>query len=723
MNKLFEKFGEQKRWISWQPKEIIERNGDKKMSKIPLGKSNDPSTWHTLSEIKDQSRVGIMFGLDKKFLGIDIDHCVNPQTNRIEHSERDNIIELIKKADTYMELSPSGTGVHLYFELTEPLELEANKKAPYECYSSLRFFTVTGNSYGKEKNVRTITAKEALDILSVVGYPWGKEKKSMAVTINTPIHININDTDIIKKMFNAKNGKKIQSLYNGDTKAYGDDMSTADMALVSMLAFWTRKDAEQMERIWINSPLGARAKTQEREDYRTRTITFAIENCDTVYEPPMPKSKVQVAINEDEYIDIDFDFLFTLKGKEKTKVVTLCTENICRVLRKHPEFKGKYRLDDFKGKYELYDGKKWIDFEDVDILKLQSRIAEIFTEFQTVKKEMIYDAVLTVGKENEIDSAKDYLRSVVWDKIPRLDQWLCNTYGVEDNLYHRAVGSNWMKGLVKRIMQPGCKFDYVLVLEGEQGTKKSSSLATLGRDWHVETTMSPDTKDFFMQFSSKAIVEFSEGETLSRTDVKKLKAIITTQQDKYRMPYGKISLDHPRRCVFAMTTNTDEYLKDETGNRRWLPVKTLLPRANLEWLEANRDQLFAEAYQRVIVSKETTWEFPDVETREEQSKRRISDANEDLIVDWYLKKSSYEKNEGITVTDIYFALFTGGFGSISKPISKYDEMNIANVLKNILKLEKKQTSVDGIRKIRWYPVGMIESEFKVEDKQLVMEDF
>src|ERR1019366_4581729 len=251
-------------------------------------------------------------------------------------------------------------------------------------------------------------------------------------------------------------------------------------------------------------------------------------------------------------------------------------------------------------------------------------------------KDMVGDAIRLISRENQFDSAIDYIKSLKWDKTNRLDSWLHDVYGVSKNEYHTAVGSNWLKGLVKRITQPGCKFDYVLVLEGEQGTKKSTSLGILGGDWHVETVMSTDSKDFYMQFQGKAIVEFSEGETLTRTEVKRMKAIITTQVDKYRPPYEALSQDFPRRCVFAMTTNQSEYLKDETGNRRWLPI-TLLKEADVEWLRANRDRLFAEAYYRLTTENETVHEFPLLATADQQAARRLDEPYTEDICRWYMK--------------------------------------------------------------------------------------
>ncbi len=315
---------------------------------------------------------------------------------------------------------------------------------------------------------------------------------------------------------------------------------------------------------------------------------------------------------------------------------------------------------------------------------------------------MTYDAIIKVSKEHVYDSARDFITSVKWDETPRLASWLTTVYGAPNDKYHQAAGSNWLKGLVKRICEPGCKFDYVLVLEGEQGVRKSTSLAVLGGDWYVETTMSTDTKDFFMQFQGKAIIEFSEGETLNRTEVKRMKAIITTQFDKYRPPYGRISQDFPRRCVFAMTTNQDQYLKDETGNRRWLPVRVELPTANVEWLKDNREQLFAEAYHRLFTLNETVYEFPEEETRQAQNMRRISDPNTELIADWYCNKLNPEQREaGITIDMVYKDALNGGFTSKAK--TKWEEMSIANVLKNELNLIKRFSMRNGLRASFWRP--------------------
>lgn len=403
----------------------------------------------------------------------------------------------------------------------------------------------------------------------------------------------------------------------------------------------------------------------------------------------------------------------------KQKVYTLCTENIFIVLEYNMNVLGYFKFDEFTNVLMANTNGTWRPLEEVDTVFVQTKISELFPPFAKVPKGMVFDAMMKLSMKNKYDSAKDYVTGLKWDNVARLDTWLCSTYGVEDNKYHRAVASNWMKGMVKRIIDPGCKFDYVMVLEGKQGAKKSMSLNILGGSWYVETTMSTDSKDFFMQFHGKVIVEFSEGETLSRTEVKRMKAIITTQSDKYRPPYERVSKDFPRRCVFAMTTNQDEYLKDETGNRRWFPVRVVKDEADTDWLKEHRDQLFAEAYHRLVALKETIWEFPKEESIIEQNARRIKDPNEDLIIEWYWNAlTDQQRAEGIVPYQVFQDCLHHGF---SGPMKKYEEMEICNVLKMGLRLIKVRKSFQGRQTNRWYNEKSVVLDALVEKSMVKQE--
>ena len=394
------------------------------------------------------------------------------------------------------------------------------------------------------------------------------------------------------------------------------------------------------------------------------------------------------------------ELLFIL-GAQNKKTYTVNTENMRRLLEGHKDFKDKIKHDAFENKMYILIRDEWTELQDYHIIQIQNRIASAFSPFQKVPRNMVQDAVQEVASNHTYDSGQDYLKTLKWDSVNRIDTWLTETYGVEDNVYHKAVGSNVLKGLVKRVMHPGCKFDYVMVLEGEQGSKKSSSLAVLGANWYVETSMGTDTKDFFMLFQGKIIIELSEGEILTKTEVKRMKAVISTGTDRYRPPYGRNSIDYPRRCIFIMTTNESQYLKDETGNRRWLPVKTMLSEANVEWLAENREQLLAEAYHRVITLKETIYEFPKDETLAEQMGRMENDPQQVIIEDWYYNLLNRDKRaEGVTTHQAFNNALYKNFPP--HPIKRFEEMIISGIYRR-MGLVKKQVMEKKVRAIRYFP--------------------
>lgn len=386
------------------------------------------------------------------------------------------------------------------------------------------------------------------------------------------------------------------------------------------------------------------------------------------------------------------EFLRTDKG-----VIISNMENVFRTIQSDANLVGRFRVNTFAGSIETnFNKDQWDVFQRVDITRVRGYLMSTYSHFVRVAFADVEDAMMSAANANRVSPPAEWMKGLKWDGVARLDTWLKSAYNVEDNIYHQKVGSNWFKGMVKRGMFPGCKFDYVLVLEGPQGIRKSTSLGVIGGDWHIETVFTPDNKDFFMQFGGNLIVEFSEGETLNRTEAKKLKAVITMQHDKYRPPYDRSVKDFPRQCVFAMTTNQDQYLKDETGNRRWLPV-AVKGQANIDWLIENRDQLFAEAYHRVVVLKETVYEFPQEEMEYQQSLRQTNDPRYEVISEWYYTVlNDTQREEGVTTRQAFIGALQGNFGN-GKEMGKPEEMIIGSILKEGLKLERRREMIKGTR--------------------------
>lgn len=670
----------EKIWVNWK---LQERDGKK--TKVPyqpngnLASSTDPSTWNIYHVVKEASSrfsgIGVVFEPSINVIGIDFDKA--------------NFTALegfITKANTYCEYSPSKTGLHLLFRTSSPVDLGRNKKtfedgSAIEIYTGGRYFTFTENEHPLSKELRTISSEEFIELIKTLGYPW-KEQKGVSTPIKTSTALS--DKEVVDRMVASQNGAKIAKLLDGDISDYNGDDSSADFALCSYLAFWTGKDKEQMRRVWLNSKLGQRKKTQERVDYQDRTIDNAVEGTNDVY---VPKSWDNVKEGAEKYIMSD----------AKNPKPMMILENICRVLESDQMFKGKFRLNDFSHMVETcWDKDDWTNLYDNAIYDVQRLISVNYEAFRMVSKAMVTDAVMSIAYHHKVNPPRDYFSGLVWDKKPRLNSWLHEAYGVADDELHQSIGSNWLKGLVKRVMRPGCVFDEVLALESPQGWRKSTSIRELGHPWHVETTHSVDDKDFYMVIAQNIIVEFSEGEIFDKASVKRLKAEVTKTQDQFRPPYERGMLTFKRSCVFAVTTNKLE-LKDETGNRRWLPVE-LKKVADIDWIKENREQLFAEAYYRVMVMGETTHEYPTEELEELQASRMESGDNDEKLLLWYADLTKEEQEAGFPLSVPMNVVFPN-----IPFIDKKKEWEVANILKRTLALESKNTKINGAVLKRWKP--------------------
>ncbi len=679
-------------WLLWKREK---KNGN--WTKVPYTRTgayaatDNPDTWDTfdaLAPLVESGRfsgLGIVFEKTAGVIGIDLDHCVE------EGEVDDDFLSLVKKARSYTEYSPSKSGIHILFRTEEPINLLKNKhtfdktsKKAIEAYSWGRFFTFTEDETRDSIDIRTITEAELTDILTTVGYPWGTEAAEES-NIPQENRIELPDAELLKKMFASKNGAKVKSLYEGDITEYENDPSTADYSLACHLAFWTQKDFTQIERVWLASPLGAREKTQKRKDYRTRTINNAIKQTQEVYTQMLPTS------------GIDYDFICVEKGTKDNKHMSpaLVFMNIVRVIRHHPTLKGKFRLNDFSHMTEtcLYEDE-WVTLNDSTISKVREIVSENFSPFIAVSTQMVTEAIRHASTEYKVNPPRDYITSLTWDKTPRLNSWLTNAYGTPDDELHQSIGSNWFKGLVKRVIMPGCQFDEVLALESPQGWRKSTSIRVLGSPWHVETTHSIENKDFYLLLAQNVIVEFSEGEIFDRASVNKIKAEITKTEDQVRPPYERGMLRFKRSCVFAITTNKLE-LKDDTGNRRWLPVQLQKP-ADIDWLTANRDQLYAEAYYRAIIDGETSHEYPTERLEELQKSRTEYSEEEEGVVRYCAAHRDLINENGVSLKEIIDNQYPN-----TDKTGLYNKIFASHLRK--MHMENRAIRLRGVLTKRWFP--------------------
>lgn len=276
--------------------------------------------------------------------------------------------------------------------------------------------------------------------------------------------------------------------------------------------------------------------------------------------------------------------------------------NLNTIFRKDAALKGAFATNEFDNKRYLTRSVPWrriikaSPFEDVDFSGIRNYIECIYNIAASPK---IDDALNLVSHENCYHPIKDFLEPLVWDGVERVDRLLIDYFGADDTQYVRRVARMTLVAAIHRVFDAGCKYDYMLVLVGKQGEAKSQFFKRLALGWFSDSFETVHGQKAFEQMQGAWIIEVAELAGFNKSDVESVKKFLSKQSDMLRVAYGRIVKEYPRQCIFVGTTNEDEFLKDATGNRRFLPVKTRGRRAK-KWVydhltKAEVKQIWAEA--------------------------------------------------------------------------------------------------------------------------------
>lgn len=360
-----------------------------------------------------------------------------------------------------------------------------------------------------------------------------------------------------------------------------------------------------------------------------------------------------------------------LRRKENGSIMKTSAFNVAEIFRIDENLSDLMRINGFTGNVELYKNLATLRLKSDDKVSkadIQAR-AYIEEKYGVYFDDNYYNAgkmsyLITKNYEHEYNPVKDFIKSTEWDGHPRVETAFIDKLGAEDTHLNRMITRKWLVGAVARVFEPGCKMDLVPILVGGQGIGKSTFCKHLtptdnNFNYFLDdlTELSSNNKDTCIKLSQNWIVEIGELNAFNGTKIESSKQFISQTSDHYRELFAREASNVLRKSAFIGTTNTREFLKDRTGNRRWLPVQVGIT-PNVQYAETPYDasyfkQLWAEAYQYYIKGEKPVLDDKAAkELEREQAQFTTSEVSDerikgytDMLVpnDWYSDYSLYQK--------------------------------------------------------------------------------
>jgi putative DNA primase/helicase len=634
--------------------------------------------------------IGFAFLEGDGLVGIDVDGAIDPETGEMS----DRCMGIVASCPgTFVELSPSGTGVHV-IGLAQTTSAKSNAIG-VEMFCGSQFFTVTGRLWaGAPSAIASILpmvidglhamvarAKEESAAASAAAAAGGgrapqaeaaPSERRASRRREEPHELRARVQDALDALSPALDydawiaiGWALRDAFGEDGFDLWDGWSAKGQeqypGAAKLRAHWrsftaSGKAPEDVVGVIFKRaqlagwrPASARSRTESARAQRSspRAETPADDGAGGAGSPPSgpPGGGGEEPPFEDPSGPQSVaEALLRGKGDKPED----CRENVLYCLRHDPELQGLVALNQFT---ELQDKTRrapwgteageWTDEDDLMLGEYLARMHRLLVKGTGTLRA----GVQMAARENKHHPILERIRGVKWDRVPRLDTWMADCLGAEDRPYLRLVSRFFVMGLVARVLRPGCKFDYMPILHGDQGLGKSSAFRALAAPYFMDTPFRIGDKDSYLSLQGVWLVEFAELESMSKAESTAIKAFVTSPEDRFRPPYGSRMTKVPRRSVLCGTTNADTFLKDATGDRRFWPVHVSEVRADL--IEACRDQMFAEALERLQSSDpEVARYYPTrAEERElfvpEQDRWRRGDPWTDYLAD-YLSRAAEE---------------------------------------------------------------------------------
>ncbi|MDR7219868.1 VapE domain-containing protein [Aminobacter aminovorans] len=716
------------RFVTWRavPKP------DGKIDKIPLDLAgnpsdcNSPANWLSYAEAVATGRpLGFVFNGDG-YVALDPDSCRNAET---DDWHPDALTLFQKFAGAMVEISMSGRGGHIIGRIDNPEEYAAKGSVSFNGLPRVDWFNRTGfvafGPHGWQHNPHA-------DITQAFGEVVTKTEETAPVAMSSAgdprwTLAHLSDDEIIAKMLSSKGSTRAQfgskasatELWNADpvalplhfphdTKLY--DTSDAHFALMGLLAYWFGRCPARMIAAFDKSKL-AQDEKWKRQKYRATTVGNILKKHGSVYDLT-PKAEREViglpaltrtfmklpslaeivstaaapSVSPAKWMSIVSPDDLDMRGKPVPNL-----RNTLIALRNDPNLWGTVGFDEMEqctmvtGHLPRVDRPRPANDAPVTIVPLADHHVSYVLEYlqatgmPKLTGGNVSEALGTFARDRSYHPVADYLNNIRWDGAQRLSSWLSTFCGVEASDYTSAVGRKWFISAVARIFEPGCQVDTTLILEGPQGARKSTVVRTLAGVWFSDNLpdITRDSKELSQHLRGKWIVEIPEMAALYRSNAKVLKAFLSRTVEKYRPSYGRLDVTEPRQCLFIATTNESEYLRDDTGARRFWPV-TVGARCDTDALARDRDQLFAEAV-AAFRSGERWWldEVQEADARVKTAERQIEDPWQSAVATYLDGRLAIDPYCRLTVNNVAVS----GLAMDIKQVGRLENSRIQSILR------------------------------------------
>ncbi len=667
-------------WLLWK---FELREGADKPRKVPYyvmggrrtggqGEDRDRQRLATLAVVRrayergNWSGIGFAFLPDDGLIGIDIDDAIDLATGEV--SER--CASIIKAVSSFTEYSVSGEGVHIIVHGTT----DTNKfnDIGLEVFCKSQFFIFTGKHYpdtpvevlpideGVLKRLHK-TIDDAKEAARLKRNPPAAAKPPMAKPVASQSgsddfrHVNevamLSLQAWVPSLFPSaqQKGQGFRVSSKSLNRHLQEDLSIMPEGIVDF-GVADMGDAQQGRRTPIDLVMEWLPAAKPKEALQWLAQRLGVELTKPAQKNQKPPRAIAPAPAGDadnaqepggEFVDV-LERLVLHRGRPMD-----CRENVMYCLQLDPTLKDLVKQNDFTHLIERSRTTPWGhpagDWNEEDDLMLGEYLLRSYG--MSVKAtSTLRNGVLMAARSSKYNPVLDLIHSQKWDGVDRLEHWLTDVYEVEDRPYTRLIGKCFIMGLVKRALQPGCKFDYMLIIKGEQGLKKSTAFRALAYPFFTDNAIRMGDKDSLMAMQLVWIAESAELESLNKSETTQIKQFLSAQEDMFRPPYGSQLIRAKRHSVNVGTTNADEFLKDATGDRRFWPLEVKV--VNEDLLAGMRLQLFAEALHRLNAGEpywpnkeqEKTLVFP------EQAPFKRTDTWEDII-DAYVNRDLPDKHD------------------------------------------------------------------------------